>query len=534
MLRNVLEDYLNSVKEREFYYPFLSLLHAMGFYDIHITDGGREFGKDFIAKRSENSITYQYVIQAKRGDIRQVDFRNNIMGQLLEAVVTRNLSHPQLDRTLPQKTLLMTTGELVDNAFILMNNFNDELEQRYSRHRVEFWGKNNLIEFAQDYGLAGVHRATAKGAREIADFYLTYSKAIDGNLSDREIELYSRIWFDERLDVKTRVFRASLEADIIATKQIEAHHIYEAITTYLALARFLINQSYDHYSDDLKTIYDELVFDEVLPLCRQFLEAFKKDWENSDCSLVHLCIASFPFPIVQYLIWCNRVIEIASLINLLSNDEGETNDMARFLLKLIETEHGVGHVPGDRYGVSLVWACIALKRANKLDEVRNLITKSAIWLCNQTEDRFGLPHFDACEDEEIRTLVGYPFDFIDVERNRSSFLATILTDLAAFLEDDKLYSDLVNDFSACEISYNYWQIPDSSGIALIETETCVHYPNIPHAQSLTGRKEDSYAEHYKHETRYFEVENRLGASALIILSIFLKDRYFPKAWDRLI
>ena len=98
MLRNVLEDYLSSVKERDFYYPFSALLHAMGFYDIHITDGGREFGKDFIAKRLEANVVYQYVIQAKRGDIKQHDFRNNIMGQLMEAVVIRGLSHPQLDR----------------------------------------------------------------------------------------------------------------------------------------------------------------------------------------------------------------------------------------------------------------------------------------------------------------------------------------------------------------------------------------------------------------------------------------------------
>ncbi len=71
MLRNVLEDYLSSVKEREFYYPLTALLHAMGFYDIHITDGGSEIGKDFVAKKVEDGITYQYVIQAKKGDINQ-------------------------------------------------------------------------------------------------------------------------------------------------------------------------------------------------------------------------------------------------------------------------------------------------------------------------------------------------------------------------------------------------------------------------------------------------------------------------------
>src|ERR1044072_6738257 len=116
MLRNVLEDYLSSVREREFDYPLISLLHAMGFYDIHLTDGGSEFGKDFIAKRFENNTTYQYVIQAKKDDINQTDFRNKILGQLLEAIVLKKLSHSQLDAALPQKTVLVTTGELKDNA----------------------------------------------------------------------------------------------------------------------------------------------------------------------------------------------------------------------------------------------------------------------------------------------------------------------------------------------------------------------------------------------------------------------------------
>ncbi len=90
MLRNVLEDYLSSVKERDFYYPLSSLLHAMGFFDIVVTDGPGEFGKDFIAKRIEDGIKYQYKIQAKRGDINQEDFRT-IMGQLLEAIVLKKV-----------------------------------------------------------------------------------------------------------------------------------------------------------------------------------------------------------------------------------------------------------------------------------------------------------------------------------------------------------------------------------------------------------------------------------------------------------
>ena len=66
MLRNVLEDYLSSIKERDFDFPLSSLLQGMGFYDIHFTHGAVEFGKDFIAKRVENNVEYQYAIQSRK------------------------------------------------------------------------------------------------------------------------------------------------------------------------------------------------------------------------------------------------------------------------------------------------------------------------------------------------------------------------------------------------------------------------------------------------------------------------------------
>src|ERR1044072_6353777 len=160
MLRNVLEDYLSSVREREFDYPLISLLHAMGFYDIHLTDGGSEFGKDFIAKRVEEGLAYQYTIQSKRGDINQPDFRDKIMGQLLEAIVLKPLSHAQLDTTLPQRSVLVTTGELKDNAFLALRELNNQLKA-FNKEEVEFWGKNRLIEFSEKYGFTSIHETTA-------------------------------------------------------------------------------------------------------------------------------------------------------------------------------------------------------------------------------------------------------------------------------------------------------------------------------------------------------------------------------------
>ena len=45
VLRTLLGDYLESVKEREFDLPFLLLLPELGFYDVHLTHGATELAK---------------------------------------------------------------------------------------------------------------------------------------------------------------------------------------------------------------------------------------------------------------------------------------------------------------------------------------------------------------------------------------------------------------------------------------------------------------------------------------------------------
>ena len=157
-----------------------------------------------------------------------------------------------------------------------------------------------------------------------------------------------------------------------------------------------------------------------------------------------------------------------------------------------------------------------------------------MWLCDRVEKGFGIARYDADEKEETYTLLGYAFDFIKVEKNRSSYLATIVSDLAAFLGDKEFYADMVNDIAACEIAYSYWQFPDIKAILTIDTEECRTYPNIPHQFSLTEFEEFSHAEHMEDEPSSFQITEKAGTSSLILLSVLLKDRYFPKLWSRIV
>ena len=67
-------------KERELDLPFLLLLPALGFHDVHLTHGAIEFGTDFIAKKREDGREVQYAFQSKAGDIDLRKWRNDVRG----------------------------------------------------------------------------------------------------------------------------------------------------------------------------------------------------------------------------------------------------------------------------------------------------------------------------------------------------------------------------------------------------------------------------------------------------------------------
>lgn len=530
MLRNVLEDYLSSIKERDFDFPLSSLLQGMGFHDIHFTHGGVEFGKDFIAKKIEDGVEYQYAIQSKKGDINQKLWRNEIRGQLEEAILS-DLSHPQFDTNLPRKAILVTTGHLSGNARLATQEFKTKLKAENRVEEVLFWEKEQLAEYSEKYGFAGIYQTTASGVTDFAQFYLIYGKALAGTLSEKEIEEFSRLWLNETVDLRKRILRAALETEIIATTLIGKGHLYEAITTYLSLSRLVMLITHETDDPFVLDILIEITRTKLYPLSRLFCTEFRSAWEAENRSLLRLCFKESPLPMVNYLVWCARVLEISALYAFLSDNTEERQEAVTIMSELLCNEEGCGHIPGDSHAVSIVWATLALIGEGKTDLAITLIKRATIWLCDRVEKGFGIGRYESDAYEETALLLGYPFDAVKVERNRCSFLATMLVDLAAFIGDKDLYADLVNDFEASEIVYNYWQFPNTVSIFTIDNRECMNYPNIPHRYSLDDEFDKfNYAEHIKHEPASFAITSKAGPLSLILISLLLKDRYFPKMW----
>lgn len=143
MLANAIANYLDNLGEREFDSPFMALLRAHGYYDIHFLHGSFEFGKDFIAKRNEEGIEFQYCFQTKAGDIALTDW-HSCRGQL-DLLRTNALAHPSFNRMLPRKGVFVITGRLLGGAPLAAQDYAEHL-RALSEIALYVWDRESLIE----------------------------------------------------------------------------------------------------------------------------------------------------------------------------------------------------------------------------------------------------------------------------------------------------------------------------------------------------------------------------------------------------
>jgi len=67
LLDDAVAAYLDSVSERAFDEPLVALLRVLGYSNVHLVHGQREFGKDVIGQLAGE----QWAFQSKAGDIGQ-------------------------------------------------------------------------------------------------------------------------------------------------------------------------------------------------------------------------------------------------------------------------------------------------------------------------------------------------------------------------------------------------------------------------------------------------------------------------------
>jgi len=527
MLRNVLDDYLERVKEREFDLPLLLLLPVLGYYDVHLTHGPVEFGRDVIAKRREGDNEVQFSFQSKAGDITQSAWRNEIRGQI-ETALWSSLSHPNFNRNLPHQVVLLTTGDLKGNAAIEFQEFNDTIKDRYQRRPVIFWSKLKLIELLLEHGLNGIYRATAAGFGEFGRFFELYSRALQRVITVRDIEVYSRQWTSAAVDRERRLLLSAVEAEVLAQCCLEGDLVYEAAQLHLARLRLLCEFSYGENGEELRKLWDRGI-ERLYALCASYVDQISETW------IVERDLVKTWFGEVYmttYPVQCARIMEMASLAYFSAPGGEDKERHAAFIRRFVRAEPGCTHPISDRFAISIVLVSLVLIDWKLLDDVAQLLEKATVWICDRYEDGMGLPGVEADEQAETNRLLGYPFDFIPVPRRHDSLLATAVMDLSAFLGNADLFRDIVNDIKACRIHAEYWQPSDTIGACRIEGRDILHFPSVGFADALDEENKD-YAEHIASDSGSFRFVELFGPESAVVVMALLRDRYFPALWQQI-
>ncbi|WP_418026502.1 hypothetical protein [Paenibacillus sp. JJ1722] len=520
MLRNALVSYIETLNERQFDIPLLCILLKNGFHDIHFTHGSFEFGKDFIAKKIEGEKTVQYVFQSKGGNIGLSDW-GQIRWQIEEARINP-LSHPSFDEELQREIILITTGRLVGGATVSAQQYNERCK---SEGEIGFkvWDIDTLIEMMLNGGISPLGLI-----EETPDLLQMLSKLKKNESNFKEVEQYSRRWIEKCLSKDKRSFLGViLESTLFTYELINTNRL--ALATYVSLfpIRAMLNALHDigsipKWSEDCLRLAE----DHFMANALSFIEPIKQSYKERETVFYQHTRGVLSF--IAYPVICSQLMEILGLLGLLQIKRQEISlaeETADMLETLINNNSGFFSPISDKYAVSIIPSSLLLKAFNRIDTCTQLIRKVAVWICNRYElSEAGLASPYSTEEEEIQTLLGYAYDFIDLPRRRESYIATIVVDLSALFQLNHLYDDVVNDIQAVAIYPCNVEVKNTLGRDVINGDA-IYTPVVRFTDKLTIGGNWRVGNHQEDANESFCYENHLWWE-LISTSSVVRDRHF--------
>lgn len=424
MLESVVERYLASVTEREFDAPLMAILQADGFFDIHQLHGAFEFGKDFIAKRIDGGVSYQYAIQSKAGDLSLGAWRP-VRSQIDEARFN-TIAHPRFSKELPRRVALVMTGRLTGGAAADAQEYNEHLKRR-GEQPFEVWDRDRLrtsLLASPNCGLA----STASG-----EFFSLLGMIGSGNATDTEIERHTRRW------IAHNAGQIAIESAVLANHLRAAGRADLAAAVALCALRAALAQEDDDLASAARTLHASY----AVGLLDQYSSAISDPRTLLAAINPNFIHASYP-------VICMRLGEIWGLLALAPHVDADTQTRATDAIReLVQKQPGSAHPISDHWAASLPPLVLSLGRTD-LSSADRFLRTCVGWVCDAYDHGDGLAPADSPPAQEIEYLYGAWLSHFEKAKRRQSYLAAVLIDLAAALHLTETYLAAVNDFAAVE------------------------------------------------------------------------------------
>jgi hypothetical protein len=467
VLDSVIAGFLESLTERELDEPLRAVLRDQGFVDIHFVHGPSEFGRDFIAKRTDSGTVRQYAIQSKVGAIDIRSWRE--IRQQVEDIRTGSLSHPAFDASLDRVAVVVTTGRVIGDARLGMQDY-----KRTYQAEMDFdvWDGDRLVEYIS----AAPEAALAR--RDEGPLLRLLGEIDTGAVDDRTVEEFSRRWFPPAGELVTPA--SVIEAAVVANRLRRQERL--DLSCFVALALLRASAHGAHGREPLEG--GEWASGEQATglFVRYASELFERCDDSQLDPLPFICSHNeFGF-FVTYSVRCLRLIEILGLLGLWRRlTEGQDDaEVVAFLDKFIANQPGTAHPLSDCYATSLFAPALLLVGGSSAT-VAKWLRDTTRWVLDRHDgESLGLGAIEANPEQEVAYLLS-AFDHIDVSRRRESYLAAVILDLASVFESDTLYTDARNDFEAVSAYPEILHVPDTTAQYSVDGEGVEQEINPPYA-----------------------------------------------------
>jgi hypothetical protein len=302
---------------------------------------------------------------------------------------------------------------------------------------LEIWEKPYLVDWICDDPTAGIAGATVQ-----VDLLSMVTGVLGEGITDRRIEAYTRLWLPPTGDAT----RAAVEAAILVNSLLRVKRLDLAISVALQLVRATEHDS--AAPEGLRQAARRLVMtltsdvrEQVQPLLRDPLDLARYTVSQ---------VALLTYPVI-----CCRAAEALALGLALAKEQSDDEEVARFqqALTAMVQQPGTARPPSDLFAPSVVATTVMLSTFQREAAVAYL-GRVARWLLDRhDEDLAGLGLASIAEDEETTAarLLGGSLTSTTLERRTSSYLATVLMDLAVVLGQEALYEALRDNFSALRV-----------------------------------------------------------------------------------
>lgn len=516
MLADAIGSYIDTLTEREFDAPFIALLRFLGFDDIHFLHDSFEFGKDFIAKRTEAGGRKQYAFQTKGGDI-GISLWNGCRGQI-DLLRTNMLAHPSFDASLPREARFVCTGRLVGGAKLAAQDYKAQLHER-DELDFQVWDRELLVE------LIATSPEIALAGNSSTVWLNTLSRAKLNDLTDTDIEGISRPW-NEHLP------RATMECAILGHVLFLASRVDLACYTALCLIRSAWQVGHGQTPPDQTVLTAANTGRSIFRFYASALLAELSDIPQDEKEF--LIGQNEPGLIVTYQLRCVKVIEILGLLCCLDMEEEApgAEELLTTVAEWARKHPGATHPISDHWAVSMAPALGCLIRARKPDTAKQILRDLTKWVGDRYDnDNLGLAPCDSLPEMEVQYLLSSSFDFVNLVRDPSSYLATIVLDFALIGGFEDAYRTAHNDFSAVGALPWVKEVDDSIHQYSYDPANNRVEPNVPFAETWSqsnGWKASPYHRRVP-DSRYLARIERLWD--IFAVSAVLRDRHFIECWQ---